>query len=268
MQKSTDNYHHYYLYSALLVAVEESITMSSKTDQQQKEEEDIENLQLIKDTRKTFEQRRRSYGNIILTDPDEMDPTNSDSDIDSPYISDEESMSYCDESQTDKKNHGSGPVKLYLKERFSDLPKSGYEKYRKHHLGKHGIQMNYGSVHTKEIRCSLKNETIQRQKDEISCSHIKNMMENLPRSTSFLSLDPLNPVQPIPEYRTPVSPIGTNTQKHIKSLRRLHRIKVKFKQTLQRTINDPNHLTIVKEQMTSISDTNNDEELNNTYDKF
>ncbi len=257
------------MYSALLVADEEgSITISSQLTanekNQQQKEEDIEELQLIEDIRHTVEQRRRSHGSVIITDSDETDSIDSDSD--SPFMSDGEAIPCYDEYQSDRKNPRSGPVKLYLKEQLSNWPKYHYKKYRLHYMEKHGIQMNYGSIHTKAIKYSLKNEKIQRKQDENSCIYIENMMEDLPKYKSFLSLDSQNPIQSIQKDRTLISPIKTkeNEQENRKSPSKLHKMKNKFKKTLKQTKSYTNHLTIAKEQVPITSDTTDDEQLQNS----
>jgi len=166
-------------------------------------------------------------------------------------MSDEESNPYNDKYQSNRKNHGSGPVKLYLKERFSNWPKYPYKKYRKNQMKKRGIPINYGSIHTKEIKYSLKHEKNQRKKDENSSDYLRTMTEDLPNRTSFLSLNPENPILPIQNDRQPRSSIKTNEneQKNKRSRSRLRAVKDKFKKTLKRTTNETNYLAIDKEQV-------------------
>jgi hypothetical protein len=179
-----------------------------------------------------------------------MNSAKSDNDIDSPPMSD-------DEYQSNKKNHGSGPVKLYLKETFSNWPKDRYQKYRESQMKKHGIPMNYGSIHTKEIRYTLKHENNQRKKDENTSNHLRKTTEDLPNRISFLSLDPENVILPIQIDRRSRSSIKTtneNEQKTKRSRSRLRTMKDKFKKTLKRTTNDTNHLAIDTERVEITSD--------------
>lgn len=101
-------------------------------------------------------------------------------------------------------------------------------------MKKHGIQMNYGSIHTKEIRCALKYEKDQRQNDEV-----------LPKRTSFLSLDPENSILPIQISRRLVPSIkpNENEEKNRSSRSRLRTMKDKFKQKLKRTTNEQVEIT-------------------------
>ncbi len=187
----------------------------------------MENLQLIEEIQHSFEQHRRSYGSVTINDSDESDSsTNSDS----PFISDEEPMPSYDEYQLQKTNPGSGPLKLYIKERLSKWPKYRYKKYKQRHIKKYGIQMNYGNFHTKQIKDSLKDEKFQRKKDEDSCLHLKNMMEDLPKQTSFLSLDGQQPIRSILKHTTSISRIKTNEndQEVKRSSSKLREMKNKF----------------------------------------
>jgi hypothetical protein len=110
-------------------------------------------------------------------------------------------------------------LKLYLKERLTTWPKDRYKKHQKRHMIRHQVPINYGSIHTKEIKDSLKHERIQKQ-DEHSSSHLRNMMEELPKTTSFLSLDPQKPILSI-----------ENEVKHCKSPSKLHEMKNIFRKT-------------------------------------
>jgi hypothetical protein len=180
---------------------------------------------------------------VIIKDSDETD---SNTDSDSSYISDGEASLPIHNYRFHGKNHGSGPVKLYLKERFGNWPKYRYKKYKRSHMKKHGIQINYGNIHTKDIKCSLHHEKRQRKRDEHFPSFLMHMMEDLPEHTSFLSLDPQHPVRPI---QTDKSHIKTNEdeRKHRKS--RLRKMKNKVKKSLKRTKKETNHITTYEVQV-------------------
>ena len=96
-------------------------------------------------------------------------------------------------------------MKLYLKEHFSHWPKHHYRKHQKRHMVKHDIPINYGSIHTKQIETSLKQEKIQRKRIQLSSIHLRNMFEEVSKSTSFLSLDYQKPlVPPVQSERIPL----------------------------------------------------------------
>ena len=125
----------------------------------------------------------------------------SDTDSDSPYGSDSETSSSYDEYHAvrkipKKKNrrHYKGPVKLYIQERIGNWPKYRYKKYKKNSMKRHGVQITYGNVHTKEIKRSLKREKHARDKDDAAPTTITHLMEDLAKGSSFLSLDPEHPI--------------------------------------------------------------------------
>jgi hypothetical protein len=175
-------------------------------------------LDLIKEAQRTYEQRRRTYGDIFDLDSDsdeneeentdktKKDLTNTDSDAptstdtDSPYGSDSESSSSYDEYHAKREipkkkvhKHDKGPVKSYFEEVIGNWPKYRYKKYKRRHMKKHGIQINYGNIHTKQIKRSLKVEKHERKKYEHSLSNVCNMMENVAKETTRLLLDPEHP---------------------------------------------------------------------------
>ncbi|CAF3513215.1 unnamed protein product [Adineta steineri] len=215
---------------------DESLTNSSsetlKNDEyEQQKEEELESFQLTNNVRQTFEQQQQqcSPENISLNDSNETDSVSSDS--------------------SEINDHGLGPVKLYLKERLSTRPKYRYKKLRQTHMKKHGIPINYGNIQTKEIKHSLKHEKLQRKYTEEPSSYLTNMMEDVPKSISFLSLDPQHPV----------SPITTNAHRR-RSKPRLYRVRNKFHNSLKRTKKQPNYIITKKEQTEIVSnDIVNDE---------
>lgn len=240
------------MYSSLVADEELTTTISSKTLQQQKEE-DIEKIQLIKDLQDTFEQKRRSHGSILISDLDDNDSNENDSDIDLPYISDEESNPYYNEYQSNKKTHGSGPVKLYLKETLSNWPKDRYNKYRKYHLEKHGIPMSYGSIHTKEIKDSLKYEKSQRKKDEYLCNQFNDSTEDITENTVYLSITPEYSRESRHRDRISEKTIE-NDEKSKRSPSKLRAMKDKVKKTLKRNTKYPAHLTVPQQHIQLSSD--------------
>jgi len=180
---------------------------------------------------------------VIIND---LDETDSNTDSDSSYSSDGEANLPMHKYRFTRKNHGSGPVKLYLKERFGNWPKHRYKKYKRSHMKKHGIQINYGNIHTKDIKCSLHHEKHQRKRDEHFPIFLMHMMEDLPEHTSFLSLDPQLPVRPI---QTDKSPIKTNENERKNRKSRLRKMKNKVKKSLKRTKKETNHITTCEVQV-------------------
>jgi len=141
-------------------------------------------------------------------DEEKKESNSSDTDTttnsDSPYGSDSESSSSYDEYHAARKipkkknrRHYKGPVKLYIQETIGNWPKYRYKKYKKNYMKKHGIQISYGNVHTKEIKRSLKREKHEREKEDAIPVTITHMMEDLAKQASFLSLDPEHPIVPI-----------------------------------------------------------------------
>lgn len=64
-------------------------------------------------------------------------------------------------------------------------------------MKKQGIQITYGNIHTKDIKHFLKKEKHQRKKDDAYPTNVANMMSDVAKQTSFLSLDPDRPIVPI-----------------------------------------------------------------------
>jgi hypothetical protein len=256
------------IYSALLVADQgESLTATPTTTNTENEEkpkgEEIENFQLIKEAQRTFEQRRRTYGDIFAPETDSDDdekenandtktkssPPNSDSDAptstdtDSPYGSDSESSSSYDEYHAERKipkkklhKHHKGPFKLYFQEAIGNWPKYRYKKYKRRHMKKHGIQINYGNIHTKAIKHSLKIEKRERTKEEQQAVNVTHMMEDVAKNTSFLSLDPQHPITPIDFDKISLSSSKSIENEHTntKSSSTLHKMKAKIKKSFKR----------------------------------
>ncbi len=209
-----------YLYSTLLVADEGSTSLNDD-HQQQNEEEEEEELQLFNEVQHSFEQHRRSHGSIIITDSDDID---SDTNTNSPSISD-------NEYETDRKTHRSEQLKLYLKDNFAHSPKYHYKKYKQHQMKKHDIQINYGNIHTKDIKYSLKHEERQRKREEIPSNHLINTTPPSPSNSLYPNLH-------VETNKTPISMIRTteNEQIYLRSAAKLHSMKNKVKDSLKRTI--------------------------------
>jgi len=192
------------------------------------DENDDEN-EKIKLARQAFEQRRRDFGDIFETkieenlddneneneneNDDENEENDNESlasresdaptstDSDSPYGSDSSSSSSYDEYYANrqlpkKKLHPShdGPIKLYFQETIGDWPMYRYKKYRERSMKRQGIDINYGNVHTKEIKHSLKQEKLERRKDQEKATTLTEMMGQLTKNASFLFLDVQKPV--------------------------------------------------------------------------
>lgn len=202
----------------LLVADEEKVPDTQK-------DEGIQNVQIIQAAQRAFEQRRRYYGDIFENPIDDEDPDrdhgdqdgsmkdarssgDNDSNLststnsDSPYGSDSESSSSYDEyyaqRELPKKKlhpHHKGPIKLYFQELLGDWPMHRYKKFRRSYMKKHGIEINYGNVHTSDIKHSLKEEKAERKKEQQRAPTVTNMMAELARNSSFLFLDVQNPVK-------------------------------------------------------------------------
>ncbi len=160
------------------------------------------------DVQQSFEPYRCAHENLIIPDLDsESDSWNG------------ESLPSYDEDDSDIRTHDSGPLKHYLKERLTNWPKHRYKKHQKHRMIKHQMPINYGSIHTKEIRDSLRKEKLQRKEENLS-SNLRNMMEDLPKCTEFLSLDPQKPI------------LAIQTElKRSQSASRLHEMKNIFRKT-------------------------------------
>ena len=249
------------VYSALLVSDVGQPTVAAKETTEEKSvepEDDLERLDLIKEAQRTFEQHRRNYGDSFSVDSDSdhddakkdsHSPTSSDSDAptstdsDSPYGSDSESSSSYDEyhavRQIHKKkahSHRKGPLTSYVQERIGNWPKYRYKKYKRHHMKKLGIPINYGNTHTKEIKRWLKAEKRERKKEESQAPHVALMMEDVAKQTTFLSLDPQNPIVPVEYDRVSMSSrssIHLDTE-HRKSKSAMRKIKDTLKHPFKR----------------------------------
>ncbi|CAF1020786.1 unnamed protein product [Adineta steineri] len=241
-----------------------SITTSDIDDNHQQREDDIEQLQEIKEAQRVFEQRRRTYGDIFNHDFDSDSDENNDdlkqkssksssdsdsdaptsTDTDSPYGSDSESSSSYDEyhaiRQIPKKKihrHHKGPLKSYFEERIGNWPKYRYKKYKRRHMKKHGIEINYGNIHTKEIKRSLKDEKHQRKNYESQLINVSNMMEPVVKKMSFVSLDPEHPITPADLEKVSVlstKSVESEDNHQTKSPSTYKKMKQKFKKTFKR----------------------------------
>ena len=186
----------------LLVADKELSTITTTTarsrksmrNNQEQEERDIENLFIITNIEHKFERRRRIYGSIFAERTDQIESSESDT-ISSSSI-DQESVPIPNEDRSSIKFHGPGPLKLYLKERFTILPQHHYRKHQQRQMTRRQIPINYGSIHTEQIQTSLKEEKLHREQDDLSSCYLRTMFEGFPKFTSFLSLDPENPILP------------------------------------------------------------------------
>ncbi|CAF0767139.1 unnamed protein product [Adineta ricciae] len=183
-------------------------------------EDDMQDFEIMKDVEHTYEQNRRSFGKVIISDSDEAEC---------------ESLESLDNDNTtsDTKRHGLGPVKLYFKEQLGTRPMYYYRQMKRSRMKKHGFPINYGSIHTKEIKFSLKSEKTQRKQEENGVTNLLNMMEDLPKSMAFVSLDAQHPV---------VS--NSIEQKQKKS--RIDKMKAKVKQSLHPSKKGENTLPVNK----------------------
>jgi len=145
----------------------------------EKKNEDLERLQIFDDLQRKFEQKRRKHGNTVVESSSENENSSND-----------------ELFSSKSKSHSSGPTKLFLKEHLSQWPKLRYHKYRSQRLIKHGLEINYANIQTKEIKCSMKTEHENRKKKITSQEHLKFMIKDLPRSIAFVSLDPNHPIEP------------------------------------------------------------------------
>ena len=135
-----------------------------------------------------------------------------------------ESLPSYDEHDSNIRAHDSGPVKAFIKERFVHWPKAHYKKQKRRRMIKNQLPINYGSIHTKEIKDSLKQEKNHRKEDNSAAIHIRNMMEELPKYTSFLSLDPQKPI-----LTADSTILAANLPiRRCKSASKLHDMKTKF----------------------------------------
>jgi hypothetical protein len=205
-------------------------------------------LQLIKDAQRRFEHRCRTYADIFVqeSDSDNENEEKSDSDAssstdsDSPYGSDSESSSSYDEYHAERKipkkkihRHHKGPIKLYFEERIGNWPKFRFKKYKRDHMKKHGIQINYGNIQTKEIKHSVKQEKRQRKNEDSYPVNVSIMMEDLAKLTPSLLLDPKYPIVPI-ELDKSAYKSSKNEQIETKSTSTFHKMKLKIKKSFKK----------------------------------
>jgi hypothetical protein len=108
-------------------------------------------------------------------------------------------------------------------------------------MKKHEGQLNYGNIHTKEIKYSLKHEKHQRKKEETSSTDLINTAVHSPKHTTSSPGNHLHPILSVEIDNTPISMINT-TQKLTRSTAKLHHMKNKVKNSLKRTIQKTNNL--------------------------
>ncbi|CAF0837615.1 unnamed protein product [Rotaria sordida] len=239
---------------------------TSKTDNENKTDEyDIETLELIKESARTFEQHRRVYGDIFVRDTDSDDEnknndetkeysrsslsSNSDSDAptstdsEAPYGSDSESSSSYDEYHAKRKipkkkihGHHKGPLKLFFQERIVYWPKGRYKKYKNYHMKKHGIEINYGQIHTHEIKHSLKREKRERKKERIPSINLTTMVGDIAKQIAFVSLDPELSMAPVELDKTSLTLMKSADNKQIdtKPTSTFNRMTKKVKKSFKR----------------------------------
>jgi hypothetical protein len=133
---------------------------------------------------------------------------------------------------------------------IGNWPKYRYKKYKKNHMKRHGIQISYGNVHTKEIKRSLKREKHEREKEDSSMVTITHLMEDLAKQTSFLSLDPEHPIVANELDKTSLSSLKSaeNEPVEIKSKSKFQKMKHKVRKSFHRKTNPDD------EQMATNSD--------------
>lgn len=253
-----------FLFCDLLVT-EEGECLTTGERRKSKEEEALE-LQLMEDAQRSFEQRCAAYTAVFHqhseSDHDDEDgsmydgkkrsssssdsegsvPTSTDSD--SPYGSDSESSSSYDEyyaaRELPKKKvhrHAKGPVKLCIKEILDNGPKYRYRKYRRKYMKKHGIQVSYGNIHTKEIKQSLKKEKHERHKADAIPQTIIHMMEGLAKQSAFLTLDPQHPLlaTSVETKSTSLTKLNEDELTESKPTSSLQKMKQKISKSIKRT---------------------------------
>jgi len=230
------------------VTVAGVVAEEEKSITEDNQENDIERLQLIKDAQRRFEHRCRTYADIFVqeSDSDNENEEKSDSDAssstdsDSPYGSDSESSSSYDEYHAERKipkkkihRHHKGPIKLYFEERIGNWPKFRFKKYKRDHMKKHGIQINYGNIQTKEIKHSVKQEKRQRKNEDAYPANVSIMMEDFAKQTPSLLLDPKYPIVPI-ELDKSAYKSSKNEQIETKSTSTFHKMKLKIKKSFKK----------------------------------
>ena len=289
------------IYSPFLVADENKLmTILGKDCENDLDEHDIETLQLIQETERLFEQRRRKYGSIFMqySDSDDENKKSDDSkehltlattsssdvststDSDSPYGSDSESSSSYDEYHAKRKipkkkihTHHKGVIKLYFKEAIGNWPKHYYKKYKRDRLKKRGLEINYENLHTKEIRHSLKEEQRERKKNENASFNLNGIMKDFAEQITFVSLYPDLPIEPAKlDQATSSSSTKTANNKQIDetSARTLHRMNEKMKKIFKRRTkpsNTPENDDDVDEQAAISSGATSDTSRNNELHK-
>jgi len=95
-------------------------------------------------------------------------------------------------------------------------------------MKKHGVQITYGNIHSKEIKHSLKIEKRTRKQEESYPIHVSNMLEDFVKKTPPLLLDPEHPIPSIEFEKASLSSID-NEKDETKSKSTLHKIKNKIK---------------------------------------
>lgn len=195
------------------ISASAAFAQSFESKKEDENVDDFDPYELIKETQRAYEQRRRRYEDRsrVLSDSEYDDrllkekadtassssdpPTSTDSDA--PYGSDSESSSSYDEYYAERKMpkkkvrvDNQGPIQSYFRDTFSDWPKYRYRLYKRNSMKRQGIPISYGNEHTKEIESSLKKEKHDRKKDEGQLLNLISMMEPLVRQTELLALDP------------------------------------------------------------------------------
>ncbi len=100
-------------------------------------------------------------------------------------------------------------------------------------MKKHGVQITYGNIHSKEIKHSLKIEKRTRKQEESYPIHVANMLEDYAKKTPNLLLDPEYPIPSI-EFDKASSSSNDNEQHETKSKSTLHKIKNKIKMSFKK----------------------------------
>ncbi|CAF3399833.1 unnamed protein product [Rotaria socialis] len=270
----------------MVVDENDMITTLKSNNENETDKYDNDTLESIDECKRIYEQRRRHFGDIFTQDTDSdyenenNDRTNvrsktlvnsdndapTSTDTDSPYGSDSESSSSYDEYHAErkiqkKKVHRShkGPLKLYLQEKIGFWPKDRYEKRKMHHLKKQGIEINYGEVHTKEIKESLKEETRERQKEKPPSINFINAIGTLARNMSFVSLDPEFSIAPAEfdaaSLASSLMNAADNEQTDSKLSSPFKMMKTKIRNSLRRKRKTSTRLDVDDEQMANNSDT-------------
>lgn len=274
------------VYSALLVAVKSNpITTTNSANESEADKYVVDTVALINEFQQANQQQRRQIADKFDQDTesededqDNTEPSerprfsiNSDSDAptstdsDSPYGSGSESSSSYDEYHAMRKipkkkihRHHTGPIQSYFQEKIAYWPKNHYKQRKLRHLKKRGIPITYQEVHTAAIKKSLKDEERERLKEKPPTINFVNMIGDLAKNMSFVSLDPnlsLKPVDPDTiSIVSSLSNLADAENTNSKSQSTFGKMKKKLRSSFKRE-RRPSYLSVKDEQRGYHSDT-------------